>query len=158
MGELEIQRRLVRREGEVPFRLQRYLHFQFLVREAGVHAQRLRHRGRVGHRQRRAARLGADARPQPADGFANSARIAYIGVRVRGVVDGARRQRLDAPRSRLERVGSETLIYSKVAGRSVVSQVRERYNFRPGDEVALAIDLERVHVFDKETGARLDAE
>ena len=88
-------------------------------------------------------------------GLIEGRKVAY-GVRPEHIVPGDKLMK--AKVAHVEPTGSETLIYSKIADRSVVSQVRERYNFRPGDEVALAVDLEQVHVFDKETGARLGAD
>ena len=62
---------------------------------------------------------------------------------------------LPAAISHAEPTGSETLIYSKIGDRPIVSQIRERVNLEPGQLVNLAIDSDQVHLFDESTGARL---
>lgn len=76
------------------------------------------------------------------------------GVRPEHVMPGERS--IFAEISHVEPTGSETLIYSRIAGRSVVSQVRERFNFKPGDRVSLGINPDNVHLFDKSSGKRID--
>ena len=50
-----------------------------------------------------------------------------------------------------ELLGSEVLLYFKVAGTSMTAKVDSRTPARLGDHIKLAIDPEKVHVFDKET-------
>ena len=76
------------------------------------------------------------------------------GVRPEHVMPGEKS--IVAEISHVEPTGSETLIYSRVAGRSVVSQVRERFDFKPGDKVSLGINPDNVHLFDKSSGERID--
>ena len=75
------------------------------------------------------------------------------GVRPEHILPGEKS--IVAEISHVEPTGSETLIYSRVAGRSVVSQVRERFNFKPGDRVPFGINPEMVHLFDKASGERI---
>ena len=50
-----------------------------------------------------------------------------------------------------ELLGSEVLLYFKVAGTSMTAKVDSRTTARMGDHIKLAIDPEKIHVFDKET-------
>ena len=50
-----------------------------------------------------------------------------------------------------ELLGSEVLLYFNVAGTSMSAKVDSRTTARMGDRVTLALDPEKIHVFDKET-------
>ena len=50
-----------------------------------------------------------------------------------------------------ELLGSEVLLYFKVAGTRMTAKVDSRTTARMGDHIKLAIDPEKIHVFDKET-------
>ena len=50
-----------------------------------------------------------------------------------------------------ELLGSEVLLYFEVAGAQITAKVDSRTPARLGDHIKLAIDPEKVHVFDKET-------
>ena len=50
-----------------------------------------------------------------------------------------------------ELLGSEVLLYFKVAGASMTAKVDSRTTARMGDHIKMAIDPEKIHVFDKET-------
>ena len=50
-----------------------------------------------------------------------------------------------------ELLGSEVLLYFKVAGTSMTAKVDSRTTAHMGDHIKLAIDPEKIHVFDKET-------
>jgi len=50
----------------------------------------------------------------------------------------------------VELMGAETYVYFTVNGASMTARV-PRTDARPGDQIAMAIDLEKVHIFDKET-------
>ena len=50
-----------------------------------------------------------------------------------------------------ELLGSEVLLYFKVADTSMTAKVDSRTTARMGDHIKLAIDPEKIHVFDKET-------
>ncbi len=65
---------------------------------------------------------------------------------------------VEAKISHVEPTGSETLVYCRMGEQSVVSQVRERYDFKSGQGVRLAIEPSQIHVFDQNSGARLDAQ
>jgi len=50
-----------------------------------------------------------------------------------------------------ELLGSEVLLYFNVAGTAMTAKVDSRTTARMGDHIKLAIDPEKIHVFDKET-------
>ena len=50
-----------------------------------------------------------------------------------------------------ELLGSEVLLYFKVADSNMTAKVESRTTARMGDHIRLAIDPEKIHVFDKET-------
>lgn len=50
-----------------------------------------------------------------------------------------------------ELLGSEVLLYYKVAGTDMTAKVDSRTPARLGDNIRLAMDVEKIHVFDKET-------
>jgi multiple sugar transport system ATP-binding protein len=57
----------------------------------------------------------------------------------------------------VEPTGSEIQVAAKLGGEAIVAVFRERHQFKPGDKVRLMPDPRRVHLFDSETGKRLDA-
>jgi multiple sugar transport system ATP-binding protein len=57
----------------------------------------------------------------------------------------------------VEPTGSEIQVAAKLGGEPIVAVFRERHQFKPGDKVRLMPDPRRVHLFDRETGKRLDA-
>ncbi len=50
-----------------------------------------------------------------------------------------------------ELLGAEVFLYFDIADTSFTARVHPRTVARPGDEVEFALDLERIHIFDKET-------
>ncbi|MER9153376.1 sn-glycerol-3-phosphate ABC transporter ATP-binding protein UgpC [Mesorhizobium opportunistum] len=78
------------------------------------------------------------------------------------VIYGIRPQHIDiAPDglpaivSVLEPTGSETQIFAKLGEDAIDAIVKDRLTVRPGEEVRLRIDPRRVHIFDRQSGARL---
>jgi multiple sugar transport system ATP-binding protein len=57
----------------------------------------------------------------------------------------------------VEPTGSETQVFAKLGGEQVVAVFRERHQFNPGDKIRLKPDPSLVHLFDEETGKRLNA-
>jgi multiple sugar transport system ATP-binding protein len=57
----------------------------------------------------------------------------------------------------VEPTGSEIQVAAKLGGEAIVAVFRERHQFKPGDKVRLMPDPHRVHLFDSETGKRLNA-
>ena len=57
----------------------------------------------------------------------------------------------------IEPTGSEIQVVAKLGDEEVIAVFRERHQFKPGDKIRLKPDPRLVHLFDAETGKRLDA-
>ena len=101
-------------------------------------------------------RSGEIALPIPDCPRAAPGRRLVYGIRPEHIVPSG--SGVAAKVTHVEPTGSETLIYCQVQGRKVVSQTRERYNFASGQSTNLAVELRQVHLFDKESGDRLNDE
>jgi len=55
----------------------------------------------------------------------------------------------------VEPMGSETQLMARFDGQQIVGTFRERLAPRPGDTIHLRPDISKVHLFDRQTGARL---
>ncbi|MGE0239722.1 MAG: ABC transporter ATP-binding protein [Parvibaculaceae bacterium] len=89
------------------------------------------------------------AAPKDSDG-----RPAIYGIRPEHFALGG--QSIKAEVSVIEPTGSETQVFAKVGGQKVVGVFRERIAARPGEDLPMAPDPKSVHLFDKETGLRLN--
>ncbi|WP_119270154.1 ABC transporter ATP-binding protein [Taklimakanibacter deserti] len=89
------------------------------------------------------------AAPRDSDG-----RPAIYGIRPEHFALGG--QSLKAEVSVIEPTGSETQVFAKLGGQKVVGVFRERIAARPGEDLPMAPDPKSVHLFDKETGLRLN--
>jgi multiple sugar transport system ATP-binding protein len=56
----------------------------------------------------------------------------------------------------VEPTGSETQVFAKVGGYPIVTVFRDRVSARPGETMVLTPNLDAVHLFDAESGKRLD--
>ena len=56
----------------------------------------------------------------------------------------------------VEPTGSETQVFAKVGGHPIVTVFRERVSAQPGDNLPLSPNLDAVHLFDAESGKRLE--
>lgn len=50
-----------------------------------------------------------------------------------------------------EMLGAEVFLYFTVEGVDITVRVNPRTTARPGDTIKIAIDAEKIHLFDKET-------
>ncbi len=57
----------------------------------------------------------------------------------------------------VEPTGSEIQVVAKLGGEPIVAVFRERHQFKPGDKVRLKPNPQLVHLFDEQTGKRLNA-
>ena len=48
-------------------------------------------------------------------------------------------------------MGSETLLHLTIEGASFIAKVDPRSTAKAGDDIKVAFDMNRVHLFDKET-------
>ncbi|MBK1867116.1 ABC transporter ATP-binding protein [Aestuariivirga sp. YIM B02566] len=87
--------------------------------------------------------------PQGSDG-----RPAIYGIRPEHFALGG--EAVKAEVSVLEPTGSETQVFAKVGAQKIVGVFRERISAKPGEALPMAPDPKLVHLFDKETGLRLN--
>ncbi|MBA3910124.1 MAG: sugar ABC transporter ATP-binding protein [Rhodobacter sp.] len=98
--------------------------------------------------------LGDDTRlPLPPGLSVDAGREVIYGVRPEHLAVGA--EGLTGTVAVVEPTGSETHVVLRATGREVVAMFRDRVPFRPGDQLTFAPDVEKVHLFDKATGARI---
>ncbi|MGH6901929.1 MAG: ABC transporter ATP-binding protein, partial [Geminicoccaceae bacterium] len=57
----------------------------------------------------------------------------------------------------VEPTGAEILVFTHLAGQEVAVVFKERHKFRPGDKLNLMPHAGTIHLFDKESGDRIDA-
>ena len=57
----------------------------------------------------------------------------------------------------VEPTGSETQVYGRLGTLPILGAFRERVSAGPGDPIAVTADPALIHLFDRETGARLAA-
>jgi multiple sugar transport system ATP-binding protein len=57
----------------------------------------------------------------------------------------------------IEPTGSEIQVVAKLSGEDIIAVFRERHQFKPGDKIRLKPDPRLVHLFDAESGKRLNA-
>ncbi|WAH38397.1 ABC transporter ATP-binding protein [Alicyclobacillus dauci] len=58
---------------------------------------------------------------------------------------------LDSKVEVVEHMGSEMYLHLGVGAQSIIARVNSRFHFHPGSEVKLAVDLNKIHIFDTET-------
>ena len=56
----------------------------------------------------------------------------------------------------VEPTGAETMVFLRFEGQDVTAVFRERHSFTPGDTIHLKPDPDHIHIFDADTGQRLD--
>ncbi|MFL4472119.1 ABC transporter ATP-binding protein [Tateyamaria armeniaca] len=56
----------------------------------------------------------------------------------------------------VEPTGAETMVFLRFEGQDVTAVFRERHSFSPGETIHLKPDPDHIHMFDAETGQRLD--
>ncbi|HEY8383220.1 MAG TPA: sn-glycerol-3-phosphate ABC transporter ATP-binding protein UgpC [Microvirga sp.] len=92
---------------------------------------------------------------------AASGRPIEFGLRPEHVRPGEAREpgdvALDAQVEVIEPLGSETLTWLNVGGRSMTARFPPEQNARPGERVRVTLSLARMHLFDMETGAAIAA-
>ena len=54
-----------------------------------------------------------------------------------------------------ELLGAEVFLYFDIAGKAVTARVAPHTKSRPGDEIRVAFDIDKIHVFDKETEIKI---
>ena len=54
-----------------------------------------------------------------------------------------------------ELTGAETMVYSSIEGQDFIARIDSRSNIAAGENLELALDMNKVHFFDKETELRI---
>ncbi len=84
-------------------------------------------------------------------------KTVILGIRPEAIADtqiqveAYKDSRFEADITGYELLGSEVILYFKVAGANMCARVEPKTTARVGDRIALAMDPEKIHVFDKET-------
>jgi multiple sugar transport system ATP-binding protein len=81
-------------------------------------------------------------------------RTAIYGIRPEHIELGGKS--LKAEISVIEPTGSETQVFATFGGTKIVGVFRERISAKPGERLAISIDPNAVHLFDAESGQRLN--
>ena len=95
-------------------------------------------------------------------------RVSYDGVVGKGMVvfgirpedmhdpsfvpPGVNESIIEAEVDVVELMGNEIFVYLKVGNQSIIARVDPRTSFRVGDSVQIAMNMDNMHLFDKETG------
>jgi multiple sugar transport system ATP-binding protein len=97
--------------------------------------------------------------PLPADfrGRLPAAGNVVLGIRPEHLMMGgtAAAGTLKGSADVVEYLGNEELIHVNAAGQDIVAVIGSEHRVRPGDALNLQVPLEKVHLFDPETGASL---
>ncbi len=91
--------------------------------------------------------------PLPHGAAVATGREVTYGIRPEALTTGQRG--LSGTVAVVEPTGSETHVVLRVGTQDIVAMFRDRVSFRPGDALTFAPDPEKVHLFDKTTGARI---
>ncbi len=84
-------------------------------------------------------------------------KTVVMGIRPEAISDSQmeietyKESTFDADINGYELLGSEVILYFKVANSNMCAKVESRTTARVGDRITLALDPEKIHVFDKET-------
>ncbi|WP_240371532.1 ABC transporter ATP-binding protein [Anoxybacteroides rupiense] len=54
-----------------------------------------------------------------------------------------------------ELLGAETMVYSQINGQEIVARIDARTEIKPGEQIELALDMNKAHFFDTETEQRI---
>ena len=91
--------------------------------------------------------------PEP-HGVENGRRVTY-GVRVEHLSLGSDESGISVGVSVVEPTGSETLVVGRSGGEAIHAVFHERHSFAPGERIRVVPDLDGIHLFAPESGARL---
>ena len=95
------------------------------------------------------------ALPLPADAGGRDGQNVVYGIRPEHLMLVDEGSGTPAEVGVVEPTGAETLVFARLAGNEITSIFRERHQFAPGDKIHLTADLNAVHIFDKESGNRI---
>ncbi len=101
----------------------------------------------------RMVEAGGALLPLPGEARVEVGREVTYGIRPEALAAGG--QGLSGTVAVVEPTGSETHVVLRVGLQDIVGMFRDRVSFRPGDALTFTPDPEKVHLFDKTTGARI---
>ena len=83
-------------------------------------------------------------------------KVVTLGIRPENISDSemviaASQSVFEVPIRVYELLGAEVYLYMDLGEASITARVNSRTNARPGDTIKVAFEVERIHVFDKET-------
>jgi multiple sugar transport system ATP-binding protein len=93
--------------------------------------------------------------PLPANAPGQSGQAVIYGVRPDHLSVANGGGGVDAIVDVVEPTGADTLIFARIGNQKICGAFADRYNFRPGERIALAPRLESVHLFDAQSGVNL---
>lgn len=56
----------------------------------------------------------------------------------------------------MESLGVEVILNVQINGERIVAKLDRRSQARPGDEIDLYFDMNQIHIFDSQTGDRIE--
>jgi len=92
--------------------------------------------------------------PLPADTTAKDGQDAVYGIRPEHL--HASEDGVEAEVIVVEPTGAEVQVFARLDGDSITAVLRERLLLKPGESVRLAPDTALVHLFDRQTGLRIE--
>ena len=95
--------------------------------------------------------------PLPPGAPIGGERPLVYGVRPEDLALAANGAGVEATVEVVEPTGSTTLVFCQMAGQEVCAEFKERHDFDPGETIRLMPRLETLHLFDRESGQRLNA-
>ena len=116
------------------------------------------HRG-FGHYRKRHAGRRRGRRHGPAAASRRSrgrGAAAVYGVRPEDLALATNGAGVEVTVSVVEPTGSSTLVFCQMAGQEICAEFQERHDFDPGETIRLMPRLETLHLFDRESGQRLN--
>ena len=113
--------------------------------------------GTAGSAPPAAAADDGTALPLPADIRVGEGQPLVYGVRPEDLALATNGVGVEATVSVVEPTGSSTLVFCQMAGQEICAEFQERHDFDPGETIRLMPRLETLHLFDRETGQRLNA-
>ena len=95
--------------------------------------------------------------PLPPSAPVGGGRPLVYGVRPEDLALATNGAGVEATVEVVEPTGSTTLVFCQMAGQEICAEFKERHDFDPGQTIRLMPRLETLHLFDRESGQRLNA-
>ena len=79
-----------------------------------------------------------------------------LGVRPEHLAVAAADEGVSAEVEVVEPTGANTYVFTRIAGQPVTAICSDRRTIAPGDRIGLLPETDRIHLFDAETGERIE--